>query len=441
LGVLKQVLDHISENDLCKATDKILLAVSGGLDSMVMFHLLRTAGFRIGVAHVNFGLRGEESDGDEHFVSEACQEFGVPVFVKKVDTKARALAEGVSIQMAARDLRYAFFQEVTRENGYDYIATAHHFSDLIESVVLNLIRGTGVDGFRGIAAKKQNVIRPLLFATRNAIREYAEAEGIRWREDATNATDDYPRNFVRHQVIPRLQELNPSFEDSFRDTHERLMGGRAFALSYIEGFRAESVFETAGALSIVIENIRRAPFPAVLLWEIIKSYGFHFDLCKQIIGDHQPGKRFQSPTHELVVDRAMYIVAPKKREVFSPVQLKTEEARAVQAGISLETTVLPREDFILQHDETIAQLDADRLTYPLVWRAWKAGDYFTPLGMQADKKLSDFLIDRKMPFNSKADVTVLESAGEIVWVVGHRINERYKVTEKTRRVLVVRKFP
>lgn len=441
LGVLEQLLNHISQNSLCKTTDKILLAVSGGLDSMVMLHLLRKAGFSVGVAHANFGLRGEASDQDEAFVRETCEQMDLPFFARKFDTREEAAARGLSIQMAARDQRYAFFAEIAAGHGYTWIATAHHFGDLIESVFLNLIRGTGIDGFRGIAVKKGNIIRPMLFATRSSIRQYAETEGIRWREDATNATDDYPRNYVRHQVIPRFLELNPGFEEGFRETHQRMLGARAFSQSFIDSFRSAAVTYTAGGMIVDMDALQQAPFPAVLLWEIVKPYGFHFDHCKQIVQEHQPGKRFQSNTHEVVVDRKTYILTPIRADAFAPVEIHSSVGSAEQSGVTLRLEVCERHNFKLRKDSGIAQLDADRLSFPLVWRKWEAGDYFVPLGMHVEKKLSDFLIDLKIPFNSKADVTVLESNGDIVWVVGYRIHERYKVTPDTQRVLVVQKFP
>lgn len=408
---------------------------------MVMLHLMRKAGFSISVAHVNFGLRAEESDADETFVRAACEASDVRCYVRGFDTRQHATARGISIQMAARDLRYAFFQEVAAANGYDFVATGHHFSDLIESVLLNLSRGTGIDGFRGIAAKKGNIIRPLLFATRREIRAYAAAEGIAWREDTSNASDDYPRNLVRHHIVPRFEELNPGFEEGFRETHDRMMGARALAGAFIESFKASWLKVIPNGITLDIEAVREAPFPAVLLWEVIKPYGFHYDHCKQIVRDHQAGKRFTSDTHELVVDRTTYIIAPVRKGSFPPVAIEAGQRKVAQEGTMLQLEAYSSKQFKLRRDATIAQLDADRVRFPLVWRKWEAGDYFVPLGMHAEKKLSDFLIDLKIPFNAKADITVLESGGDIVWVVGYRIDERYKITPETERILVVQKFP
>lgn len=438
LTVQEQLLNHINRYELCKTTDKILLAVSGGLDSMAMFHLFREAGFRIAVAHCNFQLRGEASDQDEAFVEETCRQFDVLCFTRRFDTEDYAGTRKLSIQMAARDLRYEFFKELTDTYGFDRIATAHHFNDLIESVFLNLVRGTGADGLRGIAPSKDKIIRPLLFATRDMISRYAEAKKFSWREDASNAGDDYHRNFLRHHVITKIKELNPSFEEGFRNTHERLLGMRDFALQYIDHVRSSAVVSSdENSLTLEIDVIRKSEFAAVLLWEMIKDRGFSFDQCGRIVLDHQPGKLFNSPTHQLLVDRNHYIIDTIKPGGVVSCVIEEGQRLAGNGSVTLVIREVLSPEFELKKDSTLAQLDADLLRFPLLWRKWQAGDYFIPLGMRADKKVSDFLIDLKIPFNSKADVTVLESGGEIVWVVGHRISDRYKVTSATRRIITI----
>jgi len=436
--VVEQLLNHINRYALCKTTDKILLAVSGGVDSMVMLHLLREAGFSVGVVHCNFQLRGEESTADEVLVKASCQQSGVPFFVKRFDTAAYATANGISVQMAARDQRYAYFDNLLESEGYDHVATAHHNNDVVESILLNLVRGTGIDGFRGISAKKGRIIRPLLFANRKTILAYALRHQIGWREDASNASDDYQRNFLRHHVIPRLEELNPAFEDGFRDTHERLLGAREFMLEFLAKFRTAAVdVRDNNSTFVEIAKVRASKSPAVLLWELIKDVGFNFDQCRKIVADHQPGKLFNSPSHQLLVDRIHYIIERKQVSDFASVSIDEGQRWVGRPPFMLATREIEHRDFQLEKDSTIAQLDADRLRFPLVWRRWQAGDYFIPLGMQQEKKLSDFLIDLKIPFNSKADITVLESDGDIAWVVGYRIGERFKVVADTRRILVI----
>ncbi len=435
--MLEQLLNHIDRHALCKTTDKILLAVSGGVDSMVMLKLFRDAGFRIAVAHCNFRLRGTESDADEAFVKQSCQQLDVPCFSKGFDTQEYAASQKISIQMAARDLRYEYFRELKATFGFDYIATAHHFSDSIESIFLNLVRGTGIDGFRGIAASKEDVIRPLLFATRLMIRDYAVATGVAWREDASNDSDDYARNFVRHQIIPKLVEMNPGFEDGFRSTQERMLGARELARGFIQQLRSSASTWGDDTITLNIEAIQQSEYAAVLLWEMVKNFGFNFDQCQKITQDHQPGKLFYSDTHQLLVDRRVYILDRIRPHGIVSQVVEENQALAGNGSITLVIREVPKSDFQLRRESAVAQMDADVLRYPLLWRKWQAGDYFVPLGMRANKKVSDFLIDLKIPFNSKADVTVLESAGEIAWIVGHRISDRFKVTPDTQRVIVI----
>lgn len=437
LGVVEQLLNHIRRYALCKTTDKILLAVSGGVDSMVMLHLLKDAGFKVGVAHCNFHLRGEESSADEELVRETCATLNVPFFVKRFDTVTYASTHKASIQMAARDLRYDYFRGLLETEGYDLVATAHHFNDTIETVLLNLVRGTGMEGLAGIAPKKEKIIRPLLFANRTMIMDYAQQKKIPWREDASNLSDDYQRNFIRHQVVPRLGDMNPGFEQTFRDTHERLLGASLFAQSFINDFRTLAVEVRDKKTNVDIRKILHSPSPAVLLWELIKDLGFNFDQCKQMVDDHQPGKIFFSASYQLLVDRTHYIIERKQPSQFTAMTIEKGQQRIGEIPFALVMKEQTASDFQLVKDPSVAQLDADRLQFPMIWRKWQAGDYFMPLGMRQEKKLSDFLIDLKIPFNTKADITVLESGGEIVWVVGYRINERYKVTGDTKRVLII----
>jgi tRNA(Ile)-lysidine synthase len=437
LSVLEQFLNHIARFSLCKTTDKILLAVSGGLDSMVLLHLMTTAGFKVSVAHGNFQLRGAESDGDEEAVREACARYKTPFFSKKFHTSDYATQKGISIQMAARELRYEFFETLIQSHAFDRLATAHHFNDSVETAFLNLTRGTGIQGLTGIAVKRDKTIRPLLFATRKMLLAYAETNKILWREDSSNHTDDYQRNFFRHQVMPRLEELNPNFVDTFRNTLERLEGAALLTKAYIKTFHTSIVSERDNEVIVDFRKLSATVSPTVVLWELIKDFGFNYDQCKQMVLAEQPGKKFVSPTHQLHLDRNNYIIT--KTEHARPFAVSIEAgATTVEGGKSkLTFKEVGSSDFELRKDSTLAQLDAGLLKYPLVWRTWKAGDYFVPLGMHQEKKLSDFLIDLKIPFNQKADITVLESGGNIIWVVGFRLSDRFKVTPDTKQVLVI----
>lgn len=435
--MVKQLLIHINRYALCKTTDKILLAVSGGLDSMVMFHLMREAGFSVAVVHCNFQLRGSESRSDEELVRTASQKEDIPFFVKRFDTGQYASRQGISIQMAARALRYEFFNEILETHAYDYVATAHHFNDTIETIIMNLVRGTGIDGFTGIAVKNEKVIRPMLFATRKMLLDHAQANNIFWREDTSNDSDDYQRNFIRHQVIPKFETLNPNFEETFRDTHERLEGASDIMKAYLKELHASAVQIHDKRISIDTAKIRQSASPAVILWELIKDFGFNFDQCRQIIKDHQPGKMFFSVVHQLLIDRKHYMIEKQEDSALKAVIIGPGETIANNAQFILRMRSVPQTEFQLVKEPSFAQMDAAKLQFPIVWRTWRAGDYFMPLGMRQEKKLSDFLIDLKIPFNNKADITVLESGGDIIWVVGFRISERYKVTPDTKDILII----
>jgi tRNA(Ile)-lysidine synthase len=269
------------------------------------------------------------------------------------------------------------------------------------------------------------------------ILDYANKNKVTWREDSSNLTDDYQRNFLRHQVIPKFLEINPGFEEGFRDTQERLAGAALFKQAYVNGILSAAV-ETRDNKSVVnIRKIQESGSPSVLLWELIKHLGFNYDQCRQIVNDHQAGKLFFSDSHQLLIDRTQYFIERKQSSDFLTQTIEKGEQKVGHAPFVLTTREILYSDFKMVKDSSLAQLDADQLKFPLVWRRWQAGDYFIPLGMRQEKKLSDFLIDLKIPFNTKADVTVIESGGDIVWVVGYRISERYKVTPDTKRILVI----
>lgn len=436
--MVEQLLNHIHRHELCKTTDKILLAVSGGIDSMVMLHLFRQAGFDVGVAHCNFQLRGDDSNADEALVAGVCADLRVPFYHKRFDTGAYAVATGRSIQMAARQLRYDFFDTLLNAHGYAYLATAHHLNDVLETTILNLVKGTGMDGLQGVPVKNGSIIRPLLFATKEMLTTYATLHRLRWREDVSNASEDYQRNFIRHQVIPRLKELNPGLENTYRSTNERITAGIQFARNYIDMVAAEAITMSGNNISISKKKLGSMASPAVMLWELIKDKGFNFAQCQEIAADHQPGKRFFSSTHELITDRASYILQEKSHGHVADVTIEAQAPLVTNGHGVLHFDVKTREQFTLSKDPLLAQLDLDKITYPLAWRCWRNGDSFVPLGMQHSKKLSDFLIDLKIPLPEKEKITVLVSAGVIVWVVGLRIHDHYKITPQTSRILTIR---
>lgn len=432
--MLEQFLNHIGQNDLCDKSDAILLAVSGGVDSMAMLYMFQEAGYRIGVAHCNFQLRGKESDADEDFVRQVCKELDVPFFSRRFETEAYAWENTLSIQMAARELRYAWFEELLIKHTYRCLATGHHFDDSMETILLNLTRGAATDGLAGIPLKNGNVIRPLLFATKKQIEKYAIAKGLVWREDQSNLTDDYQRNFIRHQVVPKLKELNPSLELTWQSGIEKIHGDLALLHQAFEEWKNQFISESAERITIQKNAFVSFPKGGSLLWRYIKNFGFNFEQSKEIVASlfGQPGKRFISSSHLLVVDRELLIITVLQHD-WHEVVINERESQFQLGPWQLSQELAAKLPDIVNENE--AFVDRSTLGFPLTWRKWKAGDVFFPLGMEHKKKLSDFFIDKKVSMADKELVTILESEGKIVWVAGHRVDDRFKVTPKTTSIL------
>lgn len=434
---MKQLfLNFITHKKLCTASDRVLLAASGGIDSMVMLHLFQQNGFNVSVAHVNFQLRGKESDEDEQFVKAYCEQNSISFFTQRFDTEEFAAKKSLSIQMAARELRYSWFNELTEANGFDFVATAHHLNDSIETSLLNFVRGSSIEGLDGIAPKNGKLIRPLLFATREQIESYAKENKISWREDSSNASDDYQRNFIRHKVVPLLNELNPSLNNSFQDAVEKIAGANELMELGIRHWREQLESRKEDQILLSKSGFDGFHNPGGLLWNLIKQYGFNLDQCKQIIKalHGQPGKRFSSHEFELVVDREHLILSHHEREL-QEIFIEKDQAKALLGKYVLK--IAETESKSISKDPFVANLDAEKIRFPLMWRKWRAGDSFHPLGMDHKKKLSDFFIDQKISLTDKESITVLESGGEIVWVIGYRIDDRYKISESSSRVVKI----
>jgi len=431
--VLKLFHDHIARHQLCKATDKILLAVSGGLDSMVMLHLFHKSGYSIAVAHCNFQLRGAESDGDEEFVRARCSHLNIPFYSIEFDTNNYAWENSLSIQIAARQLRYAWFEELLEQEKLDKLATGHHLNDSLETVLLNLCKGTGVHGLAGIPLENKFIIRPMLFASRAEVELYATEENLEWREDSSNLTDDYQRNFLRHKIIPLLKEINPSLENTFSMTLEKVRGGVELMSLSRKELENSFVKTRDGKTFIMKEVFTPLRYAAPVLWEMIKQFGFNLEQCEEIIQSirTQSGKKFLTTTNQLIIDRESLIISTHQD---SWAQTEIEEGQT-ESKLGPWRLAINECEAVVNANRSEAILDAEKLHFPLSWRKWKAGDSFCPLGMDHHKKVSDFLIDQKIPITDKDSVTVLESKGEIIWVVGHRVDNRYKITDQTKQAI------
>ncbi len=438
--MLENFKSFIGEHKLFMPNERILLAVSGGIDSIVMLDLFHQAGFRTGMAHCNFRLRGVESDGDEEFVKARSEKYGLECHVKPFDTKKIAEQQGISIQMAARNLRYAWFEEIRKKHRYAWVATAHNQDDVMETFFINLSRGTGIRGLTGIPPKAGRVIRPLLFSPRSEIQAYAGSRRLDYREDSSNASDKYLRNKIRHQLIPALEKQNPSFRQSMIDTMKKLKETSIIYHGEIEKLKKRVTRTSANKTSINIAELLRTSSPKTLLYEILAEFNFNTQTMEDILRslDSLPGRQFFSSTHRIVKDREQLILTGIEEADPRKYYIELSENRTSEP-VHLEWVVIDKtENFKIPEDPEVACLDLDLLDFPLILRHWQKGDYFQPLGMQGMKKLSDYMIDKKIPLPDKAGIWLLATGNKIVWVAGHRIDDRFKVTAKTRQILMIR---
>ncbi len=433
--MLDKFRNFILKERLFDEKDKILLAVSGGLDSVAMTHLFKSAGFEFGIAHCNFKLRGTASDEDEIFVKQLAKNLNVKFHHTSFETEKIAEDLKISIQVAARDLRYSWFKKIQKQFNYKAIATAHHQNDSIETVLYNFTKGCGIRGLHGIHPKKGAIIRPLLFAGRNEIEQFVELENIAYREDASNASVKYMRNKIRHEVIPVLNSVNPSFEKTAIETIKRLNETEAIFNWAIEQFRNE-VMEVRGNLIYINFDLLPEQGKATVLYELIKPFGFNEDQCRQILFDNhaQSGASFHTENYRLTIDRS-YFVIDKIEEAELDCFLVTLETRQVEVSDkTFAFNTLDSSPSPVSKEKHIAELDFDKLHFPLKLRKWQAGDFFQPLGMEGKKqKLQDFFTHQKLSIPQKEKVWILESQGKICWVAGLRIDERFKITDQTKK--------
>ncbi len=433
---------YISRHELFTHDDKILLTVSGGVDSMVMLALLATAGYNVGVAHCNFCLRGAESDEDEVVVQREAERYGVPFYNRRFDTEGEMERTGESMEMAARRLRYAWFDELCVEHGYTAIAVAHHIDDSIETFFINLLRGTGLKGLTGIHRQMGRVVRPLMFASRKEILEYAVANRIPFREDSSNRSTKYLRNKIRLGLLPMIREINPRFTPMMRGNLRRLDAAQSFIEATIRKI-SETVIESRDGMDTIHVDRIDAGLPRdFVLYEILNTaYGFKGDvvdaLCKALL-QGLTGRRFYSREHVACIDRGRVVVSRIGDDDACESGVERDAIRSYCGGSVLyfeHTDIDNVSDFRVPQD--VALLDEDKLKYPLTLRRWRDGDTFVPFGMNDRKKVSDFLIDCKVSMIEKSRQFVLVSGNDIVWVVGRRTDNRYRLTDETENVLKI----
>ena len=440
MPLLESFQRYIAENDLATHDDRILLTVSGGVDSMVMLSLFTRSGYRVGVAHCNFQLRGAESDEDEELVAREAARCGVPCYNRRFDTAGEMERTGESMEMAARRLRYAWFDALSREEGYTVIAIAHHIDDSIETFFINLLRGTGLRGLTGISTQVGKVIRPLMFASRKEILEYAVQNRIPFREDSSNRSTKYLRNKIRLGLIPRIREINPKFTELMRKNIGRLTDAQLFIDHGIERIRREAVTSQGDTDTIRVDRIDPAFPREFVIYELLNSaYGFKGDvidtLCHALNHD-ATGRRFYARDRMATIDRGAIIVTPIAPDDECRTTVERGAVRSYCGNAVLYYEYCDIDDVqTFGTPEQVAQVDADKLRFPLTLRRWREGDWFIPFGMTGRKKVSDFLIDAKVPLPEKQRQFVLLSGDDIVWLVGRRIDDRFRLTAETENVL------
>jgi len=438
--MLAQFQKYLRDQDLMVEENRVLLAVSGGIDSMVMLDLFYHAGFQCEIAHCNFGLRGEESDEDEVFVQQAAERYEIPFHTKRFQTNDYALAKGISIQMAARELRYDWFDDLREESGCEFIATAHNKNDQVETFFINLLRGTGIRGLTGISAKSEHLIRPLLWASRNDIERYADESNLNYREDSSNASTKYKRNKIRHHIIPELEEIRPDFLQVMEENMERIKLSGEIYLETIRRKKESIIEREKDYLRLPIERLKELDPLEAWLYEILNDYDFSFPVVKDIAKslDGRSGKQFLSSNYRLVKDRDCLIIEPRREEGQRRYYIE-ESLVKISEPIEIHFRIIEENvsDFKIPPYPEVACVDVDSLNFPLIIRKWEQGDYFMPLGMKNMKKLSDFFIDNKLSVPQKEKTWIITSGKDIVWVTGLRIDERFKITPDTERILVM----
>lgn len=441
--MLPQFISYLKREELCRTDHRILLAVSGGIDSVVMAHLFREAGYGCAIAHCNFQLRGEDSEQDELAVRSLASSMEIPVYVRRFDVEAEMQRKGISVQMAARDLRYRWFDELRLEHSFDRVATAHNKNDAVETFFLNLARGSGIRGLKGISSRRGDIIRPLLFASRTQIESFQHMRGIEFREDASNMETKYQRNKIRHDVLPVMEQINAAFMENMEGNMERLGEVYEIYRRYIEQVRADLFQEQQGKIMIHMEKLRMLTPLRTWLYELFSPYGFTSSQCEGIarIMDSEPGRQSISTTHRLYMDRNQMILVPSEHDSLKRYYLDDPEKQS-SLPFPMDMEVVERGDLeSIPKESGTACLDLDMIQFPLTIRHWKHGDYFYPLGMEQMKKLSDFFVDEKVPVPEKERTWIMAYGKKIVWIMGHRIDHRFRITSSTSRVLILRFQP
>lgn len=464
MHLLQKFTTFIKKENLFQQKDTLLLAVSGGVDSVVLCELCKQAGYNFIIAHCNFNLRGEESDRDEQFVKDLAKKYAAEIFVKKFDTEKYAEENKLSIQVAARDLRYEWFSSLIgnkqlatgKEKNYQlhsggsrdahWIVTAHHADDNIETLLLNFFKGTGINGLRAIVPKQNKIIRPLLFAKKEQLKQFAVDNNLSYVEDSSNSSDKYTRNYFRNQLIPSLQKVFPQAEDNLIENIKRFNEIEILYKQSIDLHKNKLLEKKGEEIHIPVLKLLKLTPLATIIYEIIKDLGFTANQTEEVLKllNSESGKYIKSSTHRILKNRNWLIISPNNNSITENILIEENDKviEFINRRLRIEK-LLQKESFEqttnykLQTSHDVAFLDADEITFPLLLRKWKQGDYFYPLGMSKKKKLSKFFIDQKLSLTDKENIWVLEMNKKIIWVVGKRIDDRFKITPSTKNIIKI----
>lgn len=437
--MLKSFESHIDAHLEFLKDTRLLIAISGGVDSVVLAHLCSELNLNFSLAHCNFNLRGEESNADEDFVLDLAEQLEVEVFIENFDTQAFANEHKRSIQMAARELRYDWFAELAEQLQFDYILTAHHADDNLETFLINFTRGTGLNGLTGIPMINDNIVRPLLPFSRETIEAYARKEAIKWQEDSSNSSRKYLRNKLRHEVVPILKEINPQLLDSFQSTIVNLNDTADIVEESLNAVAKRAITNIDdNGITYKISEFKKVNNPKAYLFEMFKDFGF--TEWNDILGllDAQSGKHVLSNTHRLIKHRENLILTELKSVIIEPITLDAVEVQNGIVETPIGQLIFKTVETILKTSENIIYIDKDKLSFPLELRLWKQGDFFYPSGMTGKKKISKYLKDEKLSLVEKEKTWVLTSEDNILWVIGKRADNRFRVTDKTKDILKIK---
>ena len=443
--MIQRFKNFIRQNNLVEDNAKILLAVSGGADSVAMLDLFVKAGYNVAIAHVNFHLRGNDSNRDEQFVTSLANKYNVKIFVKSFDTNSYAAKNHISIEMAARDLRYAEFNYLMETHGFSCTAVAHHIDDAVETFMLNLLRGTGISGLTGMHEINGKIIRPMLCFTRNEIENYIKINGLQYVTDVTNFETEFSRNKIRNCIVPYFEQINPSFRNSFADTFKYMRQVKDIYFDEIERQKNNMLINDDDCIKIDINALLQYPYREAFLFEVLRNYGFNKQQVAQINTalTAESGKTFISNKYRLIKDRN-YLIIKELDNVSTIDNTEIIQKEDIERGVFNSGDVKLKfelfdyyPDFQLKCDSQTAFFDYDKLTFPLTLRHWQQGDTFVPFGKNQTKKLSNLFIDNKLSVDQKSQVRILCSNNNIIWVVGIRASNLCRVSSNTRCILKI----